>query len=202
MTAFLTEALIGDQHFSKNLTLKKDKKRAKKFVDGNLLRMQFKGTPKLLINDLLQDEILIKVTNSNPQNANVMKFIICSTLWFFLCFQVHLKLTSQGVFPAPLHAFDVPSHASPMYLAWSDWDPVDRPLQTMPCPIIFAHLRLSQAGPTIAACQLAPQAKQKISPWMHFLIENMEIMIWTFFYLDKITLCWCRSGANHYEMYQ
>ena len=54
----------------------KDKKGVENFVADHLSRMQFENSQELPINDSLWDDMLFKVTKSDPWYANIVNFIV------------------------------------------------------------------------------------------------------------------------------
>jgi hypothetical protein len=54
----------------------KDKKGVENTVANHLSRMQVTNMQELPINDFLCDDILLKVTDSNPWYANIMNFMV------------------------------------------------------------------------------------------------------------------------------
>ena len=54
----------------------KDKKGVENSVIDHLSRMQFEKSQELPINDLLQDDMLFKVTKSDPWYANIINFMV------------------------------------------------------------------------------------------------------------------------------
>ena len=54
----------------------KDKKGIENSIADHLSRMQFENPQKLPINDFLRDDMLLKVTESNPCYANIVNFMV------------------------------------------------------------------------------------------------------------------------------
>jgi hypothetical protein len=54
----------------------KDKRGLENFVTNHLSRMQFENLQEMPINDLLRDDMLFKVTKSNPWYANIVNFMV------------------------------------------------------------------------------------------------------------------------------
>ena len=54
----------------------KDKKGVEYFVADNLSRMQFENPQELPINDLLRDDMLFKITKSDPWYTNIVNFMV------------------------------------------------------------------------------------------------------------------------------
>ena len=54
----------------------KDKKGVENYVVDHLSRMQFENSQELPINDLLRDDMLFKVTKSDPWYANIVNFMV------------------------------------------------------------------------------------------------------------------------------
>ena len=54
----------------------KDKKGVENSVADHLSRMQFENSQGLPINDLLWDDMLYKVTKSDPSYANIVNFLV------------------------------------------------------------------------------------------------------------------------------
>jgi hypothetical protein len=54
----------------------KDKKGIENSIANHLSRMQFKNPQELPINDFLQDDMLLKVTGSDPWYANIVNFMV------------------------------------------------------------------------------------------------------------------------------
>jgi hypothetical protein len=100
----------------------KDKKGIENYVVDHLSRMQFENPQELPINDLLQDDMLFKITKSDPWYANIVNFMVagyippwenkrkiihksCFLIWdepylFRVCFDGLLRrclLTEEGI---------------------------------------------------------------------------------------------------------
>jgi nitrogenase molybdenum-iron protein alpha/beta subunit len=54
----------------------KDKKGVKNLVADHLSRMQFKNSQELPINDSLRDDMLFKVTKSDPWYSDIVNFMV------------------------------------------------------------------------------------------------------------------------------
>ena len=54
----------------------KDKKGVKNYVADHLSRMQFENPQELPINDLLWDDMLFKITKSDPWYTNIVNFMV------------------------------------------------------------------------------------------------------------------------------
>ena len=54
----------------------KDKKGIENFVADHLSRMQFENPQELPINDFLRDDMLLKVTGSDPWYTNIVNFMV------------------------------------------------------------------------------------------------------------------------------
>ena len=54
----------------------KDKKGVENSIADHLSRMQFENSQELPINDLLRDDMLFKVTKSDPWYANIVNFMV------------------------------------------------------------------------------------------------------------------------------
>jgi hypothetical protein len=54
----------------------KDKKGVENFVADHLSKMQFENSQELPINDLLQDDMLFKVSKSDSWYANIVNFMV------------------------------------------------------------------------------------------------------------------------------
>ena len=54
----------------------KDKKGVENFVVDHLSRMRFENSKEMPINDLLRDDMLFKITKSDPWYANIVNFMV------------------------------------------------------------------------------------------------------------------------------
>jgi hypothetical protein len=54
----------------------KDKKGVENSVDDHLSRMQFENPQELPINDSLWDDMLFRISRSNPWYANIVNFMV------------------------------------------------------------------------------------------------------------------------------
>jgi hypothetical protein len=58
----------------------KDKKGVKNSIADHFSRMQFENSQELPINDSLRDDILFKVSKSDPWYANIVNFMVANYL--------------------------------------------------------------------------------------------------------------------------
>jgi hypothetical protein len=78
----------------------KDVKGIENSVADHLSRMQFKNPQELPINDFLRDDMLLKVTGSNPWHANIVNFMVAGYVptgenkWKFI-YESHLHLWDE-----------------------------------------------------------------------------------------------------------
>ena len=69
----------------------KDRKGIENPVADHLSRMYFNEPPKLLINDSLRDDMLYKVTKTDPWYANIVNFMVA-------CYMYHQEKIRRGSF--------------------------------------------------------------------------------------------------------
>ena len=79
----------------------KDKKGVENSLVDHLSRMHFENAPKLPINDSLRDDMLFKITKSDPWYANIVNFMVAT---YVLLGENKRKL----IYESGLHIWDEP----------------------------------------------------------------------------------------------
>ena len=81
----------------------KDKKGVENSIADHLSRMQFENSQELPINDALRDDMLFKVTKSNPWYTNIINFMVVG---YVLLWENKRKL----IYESRVHIWDEPYH--------------------------------------------------------------------------------------------